>query len=88
MRRSFLRSIDASLNMVYSYGAGVMSKGIHWRIKDISPTVSIHVDIIFVFSWTRRYAASRSVFPIRMRFEGHLMCIASIMWIILRRHNL
>ena len=51
-------------------------------------TIGIHVDVIFAFAWTRRYAASRSVFPIIMNFEGHLMRMAVIMWSILNRQKL
>ena len=47
----------------------------------------MHGAAICAFAWTRRYAASRSIFTNRMRFEGHLMRMAAIMWSIPRRKN-
>ena len=55
--------------------------------KGYFTTTTMHVDAIYVFAWTLRYAALRSVLPIRMCFEGHLVCMAAIMWSIPRRNN-
>ena len=77
----------ASLMVVYSAGAGVVPKGSRRQRKDIFPTILIHVAAICEFAWMRRYAALRSVLPITMRFEGHLMGMAAIIWSILRRQN-
>ena len=77
----------ASLMVVYSAGAGVVPKGRRRQRKDIFPTILIHVAAICEFAWMRRYAALRSVLPITMRFEGHLMGMAAIIWSIPRRQN-
>ena len=74
--------------VIYSAGAGVVPKGKCRQRKTIFITIAMHVAAICEFVWTRRYAALRSIFPIRMRFEVHLMCMAVIMWNILRRQNL
>ena len=79
--------ISASLLVVYYYGKGVVPKGRHRQRKDSLPTIEIHFDAIYVFEWTRRYVSQRSIFPNKIRFEGHLMCMAVIMWSILRRQN-
>ena len=55
--------------------------------KGFFTKITIHVDAVFVFACTRRYAAPRSIFPIRVRFEVHLMCMAEIMWVILSIQN-
>ena len=73
--------------LIYSAVEGVVLKGRHRKRKASLHTIAMHVDAIYVFAWTRQYAASRSFFLIRMRFEGHLMSMSAIMWIILRRHN-
>ena len=65
----------------------MVTKSIHRQRKYSVPTIAMHVDAVCVFAWTRWYAALRSVFPIMMLFEGHLMHMAEIMWNILRRHN-
>ena len=65
------RSTFASLMVVYSSGAGVVPKFIHRHKKASFTTIEMHVDMICVFAWMCWYAASRSVFPIGMRFEGH-----------------
>ena len=65
--------------MVYSPGAGVVPKGVHRHIKDFFLMVAIHVVTVCVSAWTRWYAESRSVFPIRIRFQGNLMRIDAIM---------
>ena len=66
--RLFKRLTDASLMVVYSSGAGVVTNGRLRQRKASFPTITMHVDAICVFVWTRQYASSRSVFPIRMRF--------------------
>ena len=86
-RRSFPTLISASLMVVYSSGTGLVPKGGRRQRKDLFPTILIHVAAIYEFAWMRRYASSRSVFPITMRFKGHLMGMATIIWSILRRQN-
>ena len=86
-RRSFPRSISASLMVVYSASTDVAPKGRQRKRKDSFTTIEMHVDTICALSWAQWYAASRSVFTTRMRFEGHLMRMDAIMWIILRRQN-
>ena len=81
------RSIAASLTVVYSAGAGVVSKGSLKQRKASSSTIAMHVDTVFAFACIRRQATSRYVFPIIIRFVGHLLCIAEIMYIILIRHK-
>ena len=86
-RRLFLRSISASVMVDYSAVAGVVPKYRHRQRNASFPTIAMNFDAICAFVWTRRYAASRSIFPITMRFEGHLMRMAAIMWSIPRRQN-
>ena len=86
-RRSFPRLIAASLMVLYSSGTGVVPNARHSYIKDIFPTIAMHVDNICAFAWMCRYAALRSIFPIRMRFDGHFVHMYAIMWSILRRKN-
>ena len=76
--------IAYSLMVVYCVVEGVVPKTRHRQRKDSFTTIGMHVEAICVFAWTCWYAASRSVFPIRMPFEGHLMRMAAIMWSILR----
>ena len=66
--RSFQSYITVALVVVYSSGAGVVPKGKHMNRKANLPTIAMHVDDICVFAWMCRYAASRSIFPIRMSF--------------------
>ena len=87
VRRFFPRSIAASMMVVYYAGAGVVQKGRHRQRNDSFTTIEMHVAAICAFAWTCRYAVLRSIFPITMRFDGHLMRMAAIMWNILRRHN-
>ena len=82
------RSAAASLVVVYYAGEVVVTKGRRRQRKASFPTITMHVDDIYTIVWTSRNEALRSIFPIRMYFEGHLMCIAAIMWSILRRQNL
>ena len=84
---SFPRSIVASLTVVYSSGAGVVPKGDLRHIKAILPTIAMHVDMVVAFTCIWRYNASGSVFPIRIRFVGHLLRIAEIMCRILSRQK-
>ena len=71
--------------VVYYAGAGVVSKGRHRQRKANFTIIVMHGAAICEFAWKCRYAESRSVFPIRICFEGHLMRMAAIMWSILRR---
>ena len=73
--------------VVYSAGTGVVPKGRCRWIKPSFPTIAMHVDAVFMFAWMRWYASSRSIFPIRMCFEGYLMYMATTMWSILRSQN-
>ena len=73
--------------VVYYAGEGVAPKGRRKQIKAGLPTIAMHVAAICAFVWMHRYTASRSVLPISMCFEGHLMRMAAIMWSILRRQN-
>ena len=85
--RPFPRSIAASLTVIYYAGAGVVPKG-NLRHRKASPSnIAMQVDAVVEFSCIRRKAASRSVFPIRIRFVGHLLCIDNIMCSILIRHK-
>ena len=79
--------ISASIMVVYSDSAGVVPKVKCTLRKANLTTIVIHVIKMFSFALMRRYAASRSVLPIRIRFEGHLMHMTAIMWIIPRRQN-
>ena len=49
-RRSFPRSVDASLIVVYSAGAGVVSKGNLRQRKDSSSTIDLHVNAVISFA--------------------------------------
>ena len=73
--------------VVYSSSMGVVPTGKHRQRKGSFYTIAMHVASICAFSWTRQHAASRSVLPISVRFEGHLMCMAAIMWSIPRIQN-
>ena len=73
--------------VVCSTGAGVVPKGRRRQRKASFTTISMHGDTIYVFAWTFQYAASRSIFPIRMIFEVRFMHMAAIMWSILRKQN-
>ena len=84
-RISSPRSIAASLMVVYYASAGVVPKGRRRQRKYSFSTIAMHDDAICAFVWTRRYTELRSVFPIRIFFEGHLMHMDAIMWSILRR---
>ena len=50
--------------------------------------MAMYVDAVRAFAWIQRYAAPGSIFLIRMIFDGHLICIATNMWSIVRRQNL
>ena len=86
-RKSFTRSLSASMMVMHSSGAGVVPKGRHRKRKASFLTLEMHVDAIFAFAWMRWYVLLRSVLPIRMSFKGNLMRVAATMWIILRRQN-
>ena len=43
----------------------------------------MHVDVIWAFAWIFWYVVSRSIFLIKIHFEGCLRCMAVIIWIIL-----
>ena len=87
MRISSPVSIAASLMAMYSIGLGVVPNSNHIQRKSSLTKILMHVDVICAFSWMRRYATLRYVFTIRVCFEGYLMCMAVIMWGILRRHK-
>ena len=87
MSRSLQMSIYVSLMVVYFSGTGVVPKGKHRHRKSSFPTITVHVVIICVFALTPWYAASRYVFPIKMRYELHFMHMTAIMWSILRSHK-
>ena len=82
-----ISTISASLIVVYSDGSGVVPKVRRKQRKASSPKILMHVNAILVLMWKLLYAKPRSVFPIRMFFEGHLMRIDAIMWSITRRQN-
>ena len=71
--------IDASLMVVYSDGEGVVPKVGCIQIKTSFPTIVMLVTTICEFALTKWYAASRSVFPIRIHFKFHMMRMAAIM---------
>ena len=73
--------------VVYYAGAGVAPKGICRKRKASFPTIEMHVETICAFEWMRRYEALRSVLPIMINFEGHLMRMAATVWSIPRRKN-
>ena len=87
LRRSSTRPIADLITIVYSAGAEVVLKGKQMHRWARLSTMETYVDKIHVFTWMRLYAASRSVFPIRMIFDGHLICMDVIMWSILRGKN-
>ena len=62
--RSFPRSIDVSLTVVYSFCAGVVSKSKLRQRKASLSTTAMHVDTVVAFACIQRWAASQSVFPI------------------------
>ena len=55
--------------------------------RDRFSTMAMHVGAIRELVWMQWYAASISVFPIRVRLFCHLSCMAAIMWSILSRKN-
>ena len=85
---SFTRSIASFLTVVYSTGTGVVKKGKRRNRREELSMMEIHVDAIRLLMCMWRYAASRSVFLTRIIFYGHLIHMAAIMWIIMRRKNL
>ena len=87
LRRSFPRSIATSLTVVYSAGAGVVTKGKRSHIKERLSTMVIHFGVICMFTFLRKYGVSRSILPIRMLLYGHFIHRDTIMWSILRRQN-
>ena len=73
---------------MYSAGAGVVQK-VKWSHRRARFSImAMYVDAIRAFAWIQRYAAPLSVFLIRMLFGEHLICIATIMWSIVRKQNL
>ena len=73
--------------VVYSSGAGVVTKVRNIIINASFHPIAMHVYVICVLVWMRRCASSRSILPIRISFEGHLMQMDAIMWSILRRQK-
>ena len=86
--RSLSRSISDSLTVVYFSMVGVVLKFKRGHRRTRLSMMAMHVDMIHAFVWMRCYAEARSVSPIRMIFDVHLICMALIMWGILRMHNL
>ena len=84
MRISLPRSITASMMVVYSDGAGVVPKGKFRHRKANIPTIVMPFYVICSFALMRWYAASRSFFLIRIKFEGHLRHMSVIMWSIMK----
>ena len=85
--RSFPRYISASLAVVYSSGTCVVPTG-NIRQRKASPsTIYMQVDTVVESVCIRRYDVPRSVFQIRIRFVGHLLCISEIVCSILSRHK-
>ena len=74
--------------VLYYTGAVLVPKGRHRQRKANFTIIVMHGAAICEFVWKYRYAESRSVFPIRNCFEGHLMCMAAIMWSILRKQSM
>ena len=66
--RSFPRSFAASLTVVYSAVGGVVPNSNFSQRKASLSTIAIHVNVVVEFACIRRYAASRSIFPIRISF--------------------
>ena len=62
-----------------------MINGSHMHRRASFPTIDMCVDAICDFAWTFRYAAAGSVFPIKMRFCGNLICMDDVMWSIQSR---
>ena len=79
MSRSFMIYISASLIFLYYYGTGVVPNGSHVQSKSSLPKIAMHVDAICEFSWILWYAASISIFTIKMHFDGHLRRMDEIM---------
>ena len=52
-RISFPRSIAASLMVVYSDGANVVPNSRRMKKEGSFPTISMHVDAIYMFAWIR-----------------------------------
>ena len=86
--RSFPSSITASLTVVYYSGTVVVPKGNCRQRKASSSTIAVKVNAVVAFESIWREAVSRSVFPINIRFVGHLFCIDEIMCSILSKQNL
>ena len=87
LRRSFTRSIVSLLTVVYSAGMAVIMK-IKWRnSRSIFYTMAIHVDGIYAFAWMWWYAAPISALPIKIIFDGYLICMSVFMLSIISREN-
>ena len=86
-RRSFTRTIAASLIFVNSSSASAVMNEIHGQNIDSFSTIYMHVDVVCKFAWTHWYADSRSVFTIKMLFDNYLICMAAVMWSKIRRNN-
>ena len=76
LSRLFPMSIPASLVVVYSYGAGVVPKSGCRQRKATLSTILIQVDVVLVLAWIWRYAASKSIFPIRICLVRRLFFMA------------
>ena len=87
MRRIFPRYISTSLIVVYSSRTVVGPNGSFSKRRDSFSTIAMHFGAIFEFAWTHLYAPSRSVFPIKMHFDGHLSCMDAVMCRNTSSHN-
>ena len=87
MKRLFPISITVSQIFFYSYGTGMVTNVIYSQVKESSPKIAMHVDVILEFVWISWYEVYRSIFPIKMYFNGYLICVDSDMWRICRSQS-
>ena len=81
------RSIYYLITVVYSASAGVIMDGKRRHRRARLSTMEINSDAILALTWMRRYADSIYFFLVRMILDVHLICMAAIMWIMMRRQN-
>ena len=79
--------ISSSLTVVYSAVAGVVPRVKRRDRRAQFSKMEMHVYLVRVLVWVRKYSASRSVFLVRMLLDGNFIIMSEIMWIILRRQN-
>ena len=73
--------------VVYSLGAVVVANKSHRQRNSSLTKIDMNVDVIFKFGWIRWYEASRSIFPTRIRFYGHLKHMYAVMWKMQRKQK-